>query len=72
MRKGYHKKVGIYKNPKPTNMAEWSDWKVVENYEKRINYIVEYCKDKYPGSNIYKSHRLSKLNVEIRSPFEYA
>lgn len=72
VRKGYHKKVGIYKNPKPTNMAEWSDWKVVENYEKRINYIVEYCKDKYPGSNIYKSHRLSKLNVEIRSPFEYA
>lgn len=72
VRKGYHKKVGIFKNPNPKNMAEWSEWKVTENYMKRINYIVEYCKDKYPNSKIYKSHSLSKLDVEIRSPLAYA
>ena len=69
VRKGTHKKVQIYENKKPTNMSEWSDWKVVENYYNRMNYVLNYCNDKYPKSKIYKSHFLSKLNTEIKNPF---
>ena len=72
VRNGSHKKVGIFKNPKPTNMAEWSDWKVTEGYFDKTNYVLGYCKDMYPNTKIYKSHKLSKLNVEIRNPFTYA
>ena len=56
------------KNKKPTTAAEWSDWKVVENYSSRMQNVLEYCNDKYPKSKIYKSHKLSKLNVEIKKP----
>ena len=72
VRSGKHKKVGIYENKKPTTMVEWEDWKITENYTKRLGYIVDYCRNEYPNSKIYKSHELSKLPVEIRNPFNYA
>ena len=68
VRTGKHEKVGVYENKKPTTAAEWSDWKVVENYSSRMQNVLEYCNDKYPKSKIYKSHKLSKLNVEIKKP----
>tara|TARA_Y100001938_G_scaffold11117_1_gene13852 strand:- start:259 stop:1038 length:780 start_codon:yes stop_codon:yes gene_type:complete len=68
VRKGYHKKVGIYQNKKPKNIAEWSDNKVYDNYEERLKYLIDYCNDKYPNSKIYKSHKLSKLPVQIKNP----
>ena len=71
VRKGYHKKVGIYKNKKPSTIVEWEQNKVVENYTKRLGYIIEYCTDMYPKTNIYKSHKLSKLDVAIKDPFTY-
>ncbi len=72
VRKGSHKKIGVYKNKKPTTMIEWEDWKTTENYSKRLDYILDYCNNEYPESKIYKSHHLSKLNTEIRDPFQYA
>tara|TARA_R100000234_G_scaffold119008_1_gene100827 strand:- start:75 stop:845 length:771 start_codon:yes stop_codon:yes gene_type:complete len=68
VRSGKHKKVGVFKNPKPNNVAEWSDWKVSENYMKRLNLALSYCKEKYPKTNIFKSHSLSLLNTKIRDP----
>ena len=68
VRKGKHSKVGLYENKKPKNASEWSDNKVVDNYELRLKYIANYCNDTYPNSNIYKSHKLSKLPVEIKNP----
>ena len=70
VRKVYHNKVGVFENKKPKNIAEWSDNKVVNNYEDRLKYIIDYCNDKYPESKIYKSHKLSKLPVEIKNPME--
>lgn len=68
IRKGKHKKVGVFENPEPQNVAEWSEWKVTENYMKRLNDVLDYCKDNFPKTLIYKSHYLSKLNTEIRNP----
>ena len=70
VRSGYHSKVGIYENKAPKTASEWSDNKVVDNYELRLKYVAEYCKDMYPKSKIYKSHKLSKLPVEIKNPME--
>tara|TARA_R100000664_G_C2751214_1_gene138495 strand:- start:133 stop:909 length:777 start_codon:yes stop_codon:yes gene_type:complete len=68
VRKGSHKKVGVFKNKDPKNMAEWSNNKVFSNYEDRLINIVNYCNEMYPDSIIYKSHELSKMPVEIKNP----
>ena len=68
VRTGFHDKVGIFESDKPRNAAEWSDWKVVQNFEERMKYVVEYCRDIYPETKIYKSHELSLLPVDIRLP----
>ena len=70
VRKGYHSKVEVYKNKPPEDIIEWEQYKVTENYTKRLDYAIDYCKDEYPKSTIYKSHKLSKLPVEIRNPME--
>jgi len=71
VRTGKSKLVRVHKQPKPKNMSEWSDWKVIQNYPKTLDYLLDYCKDLYPNINIYKSHKLSKLNVEIKDPLNY-
>ena len=68
VRNGSHPKVNIFKNPNPINMAEWSDWKVFQNYKERMNTVLDYCKKNYQNSIIYKSHKLSYLNTDIRNP----
>ena len=68
VRTGFHDRVGIFESDKPRNIAEWSDWKVVQNFEERMKYVVEYCRDIYPETKIYKSHELSLLPVDIRLP----
>ena len=68
IRTGKSKLIRMHKQQKPKNMAEWSDWKVIQNYPKTLTRVINYCSYKYPDSNIYKSHKLSKLPVEIRVP----
>ncbi len=70
VRKGYHNKVGIYENKPPKNILEWEQYKVTKNYTKRLDYIIEYCKEKYDFANIYKSHKLSMLPVTIKDPLK--
>ena len=38
------------------------------NYNKRLDYIIGYCNEKYKFANIYKSHKLSMLPVTIKDP----
>ena len=68
VRNGSHEKVSIFKNEKPKTAAEWSDWKVYNNYNERLNLALDYCNEMYPESIIYKSHKLSKLNTKIKLP----
>ena len=68
VRRGYHNKVEIYENKPPKNIIEWEQYKVVENYTKRLGYIIDYCNEKYNFANIYKSHKLSMLPVTIKDP----
>ena len=42
------------------------------NKKPILDYILDYCKNEYPSAKIYKTHKLSKLNVEIKNPFHYA
>ena len=68
VRRGQHPKVGIYKEKKPKNMADWSDYKIMDNYYGRLKLIIDYCNEKYKFANIYKSHKLSMLPVTIKDP----
>ena len=68
VRNGKHPKVGIYKENKPTNMSDWSNYKIMDNYYGRLKLIVDYCNEKYKFANIYKSHKLSMLPVTIKDP----
>ena len=49
-------------------MADWSDYKIMDNYYGRLKLIIDYCKEKYKFANIYKSHKLSMLPVTIKDP----
>ena len=49
-------------------MADWSDYKIMDNYYNRLKLIVDYCNEKYKFANIYKSHKLSMLPVTIKDP----
>ena len=68
VRTGKSKLIRMHKQPFPKNMAEWSDWKVIQNYPKTIDRLIDYCKDQYPDVKIYKSHELSVMNVKVRDP----
>ncbi len=70
VRTGKSKLIRMHEQPKPKNMAEWSDWRVIQNYPKTLNYTIGYCKDQYPNTIIYKSHELSLLPVDIKNPMQ--